>query len=164
MNKYRLQINEIEKYAREFWEDKSKKGNEHTHEYIEYMTIDSSDLYEHICDPLVVANYWGVNCSIPKENFFIEEIDQNNQLVKSYSYQEVWDLLPKIKVSYKAEMEKFNRGNVDTLMEPLTDIRTGQTLYQTNSGNHMFMMHLEAFEEYYNNSNIEEILEVPVYL
>ena len=101
MNKYKLQINDIKKYAREYWKGTERNVRVHTQDYVDKMTTDTSELHNHICDALVMANCWGFNCGIPKEDFTIQEIDENNNIVKTYSYQEVWDQLPKIKVNYK---------------------------------------------------------------
>lgn len=164
MNKYRLQINNIEQYARKYWDNSRGKLAANAIDYIEYMNNDTSELHDHICDPLVTANHWGNNCNIPKEDFTVQEIDENNDVVKTYSYQEVWDQLPKMKVRYKSEMEKVGRKNIDTLLEPLTDLETGKVVCMTNYGNHMFMMHTELLEDFINKSELESVIECPVYL
>jgi len=164
MNKYKLQIINIEKYAREYWEDDNKNPNKDTQRYIKYMKKDTSKLYSHICEPLIIANHWGFNCTIPKENLTIQEFDDKNTLLKTYTYQEVWNLLPKTKVNYKDDMKNLNRRNVDTFLEPLTNTETGKVVCMTNYGNHIFMIHTDLFEEFFNGKSIQKSMECPIYI
>ena len=164
MNKYKLQINGIEKYARTFWgNNENEVLDEFSEDYIEKMTDDTSELHNHICGALIPAHQWGSNCDIIKEDFTILEIDANNNIIKSYTYQEVWDLLPKKKVFYKNDVSQLTRGNIDTCLEPIIDVETNKVICNTNFSNIMNMIHRDLYDDFIEGNSSEHYFEIPVY-
>lgn len=162
--KYKLQINEIKKYARRFWGNEIGKIDENSQSYIDYMTNDTSQLHENICDALVIGTHWGNNCSIPKDDLSIIEVDVNGNEIKTYSYQEVWDLLPKKNVTSKSEIQKVTRKGIFKKLEPIVDVSTGQVICNTNFINITYMMHIDFIESFLNSNDFDFTFETPIYL
>ncbi|MEK7435106.1 MAG: hypothetical protein AABZ74_18390 [Cyanobacteriota bacterium] len=168
MSNYKLEIKNIEKYAREFWNNPKGEAEEFTLDYIQKMTDDSSELHGDIGLPILVANHWAFNCEIPPEEFSILEVDDKNNILKSYSYKDVWDNLPKKKViyDYRVGISNTNKKNIWALLEPLKDVETGETVCITNSFNLQFMMHIKTAYEFMNqgiDSPPEFIFSTPNY-
>lgn len=169
MNQYKLQIRNVEKYAREFWDNPTGRANENTLDYIQKMNDDCSELYENICDPLLLAHNWAFNCTIPPKEFSILEVDDNINLIKSHTYQDVWVSLPQKKVvyDYRIGISNTNKQNIWALLEALKDSETGETICMTNNFNLKEMMHIKTASEFMNlgiNSPPEFTFSTPIYL
>lgn len=165
MNRYRLQIKDIEKYARAFWDNLNGKVNECTASYIQYMTNDCAELHYNVCDAFVISNHWHSNCSIPKEDFAILEIDSHdNIVVKEYTYEKAWAGLDKKNVSYRSDVSGVTKSNIFRLLEPLTDVKTGEVVCMTSYFNLLYMMHLDLHDNFEECNFTEFKFESPVYL
>ncbi len=127
------------------------------------MSRDSFQIYSNICETIILANIWNSNCLIPKKAFKILAF-RNNIFGDSYTYDEVWSILPKKKVIYKMNQEEVPDAERYTLLEPLIDFDTGEVVAMTNFFNITNLIHLDLIESYLRDNSSEFVFDCPIYM